>query len=312
MVFSHGRPIKLAGILYLHIIHRGRLTGAQINNFKLFSKFCGDHALQNVIFATTMWDFVIEEDGHRREKELRGIYWKPMIELGSQVARFRKTHESAWEIVRQFRGQPEELECDISYLRMWYEVETLGWKHVYRKTMRETMRDQDPKTFASVTPNTPETFSVQLPESTTLLDSTDVQNIPNGPSPSSPLNISSTLVETGSIYSFRSRTTVSTRLGGIMQLWSHPSPNTHETLRAQSFESTTLLPEAVDSAGVTDIVQNIPNSLSPSLPSNLSSTLVETESIYTFCSQTTVSTRVGRIMQLWSNPSRSSSVETLE
>jgi hypothetical protein len=76
-------------------------------------------------------------------------------------------------------------------------------------------------------------------------------------------------------------------------------------------ESTTLLPEAVVSTGVTDIVQNTPNSPPPSLPPIISSTLEETESIYSFDSQTTVSTCVGRVVHLWSNPSPSSSVESL-
>jgi hypothetical protein len=63
-------------------------------------------------------------------------------------------------------------------------------------------------------------------------------------------------------------------------------------------ESTTPLAEVVV-ASVTDIVQNIPNSPSPPLPLSRSSTLAATGSIFSFCSQTTVSTCVGRIMRLW-------------
>jgi hypothetical protein len=63
-------------------------------------------------------------------------------------------------------------------------------------------------------------------------------------------------------------------------------------------ESTALLPEAVVT-GVTDIVHNIPNSPSPSLPLSRSSTLAVTGSIFSFSSQTTVSTCIGRIIRLW-------------
>jgi hypothetical protein len=67
-----------------------------------------------------------------------------------------------------------------------------------------------------------------------------------------------------------------------------------ETLRPMLFKSTTLLPEAVVSTSTTNIVQNVPNSPSPSPSPSGYSTLVETGSTLSSCSQTTVSTRVGR------------------
>jgi hypothetical protein len=67
-----------------------------------------------------------------------------------------------------------------------------------------------------------------------------------------------------------------------------------ETLRPMLFKSTTLLPEAVVSTDTTNIVQNIPNSPSPFPSPSGYSTLVETGSTLTSCSQTLVSAHVGR------------------
>jgi hypothetical protein len=80
----------------------------------------------------------------------------------------------------------------------------------------------------------------------------------------------------------------------LLAEFSSPFPD-RRPLSYSVIESTTLPPEAVV-AGVTD---NIPNSPSPSLPLIRSSTLAATGSIFSFYSQTTVSTCVGKIMRLW-------------
>jgi hypothetical protein len=58
-------------------------------------------------------------------------------------------------------------------------------------------------------------------------------------------------------------------------------------------------------------VPDAPSSPNPSLLPSRPSTFVETGSIVSFSSQTTVSTGVGRTKSLWRNPSPSSSVESL-
>jgi Sec-independent protein translocase protein TatA len=68
----------------------------------LFEKLCGKGAYQNVILTTTMWDKIDESMGSMREEELRKTYWKAMVSVGSGLARFRNTHDSAWEIVARF------------------------------------------------------------------------------------------------------------------------------------------------------------------------------------------------------------------
>jgi hypothetical protein len=61
--------------------------------------------LENVILVTTMWDEVEEDEGSQREEELKGKYWKAMIDQGSMAARHHGTLDSAWEIVEHFTTQ---------------------------------------------------------------------------------------------------------------------------------------------------------------------------------------------------------------
>ena len=100
----HGN-VTLAGILYFHRISDNRTTGRPLKHLRMFRKLCGRMTLENVILVTTMWDEVEEEEGHEREEELRGKYWKAMIDQGSVSARYHGTLDSAWDIVEHFTTQ---------------------------------------------------------------------------------------------------------------------------------------------------------------------------------------------------------------
>ena len=102
--FRYKRDIKLAGILYLHRISDNRVSGAPLQNLRIFERLCGRDALQNVILTTTMWDTVDAETGLRREEELRSGYWKGMINQGSKTFRYRNTRDSAWDILDSVIG----------------------------------------------------------------------------------------------------------------------------------------------------------------------------------------------------------------
>jgi len=95
----YNREILLAGVVYLHRISDARMAGTPWKNLQLFTNLCGNYAIRNVVFATTMWDTVKPEVGSRREDELRTKYWKEMMENGCKIARFDKTFKSAWEII---------------------------------------------------------------------------------------------------------------------------------------------------------------------------------------------------------------------
>ncbi|KAF7983545.1 hypothetical protein HWV62_21116 [Athelia sp. TMB] len=117
---TYRRKILLQGILYLHRITDNRMSASALRNSDMFRHLCGDAGLANVILVTTMWDSVSEktsaaQDGYldmleRREAELREFFWQSMVNHGSQTARFHRTHESAWDVLGQLKGDPRPIQ----------------------------------------------------------------------------------------------------------------------------------------------------------------------------------------------------------
>ncbi|KAF6824170.1 hypothetical protein CPLU01_11017 [Colletotrichum plurivorum] len=100
--------VKLHGIIYMHRITDRRLGGSARQNLVMFKKLCGQDAFKNVILATTMWEDVKEEQGNKREEELkkRPEFWGEMINKGSTVFRHQNTQESALNLVKYFLEKP--------------------------------------------------------------------------------------------------------------------------------------------------------------------------------------------------------------
>lgn len=71
-------------------------------SLRMFGKLCGENPADKVIFVTTMWDNISKDKGEEREEELRKTYWRPMIELGAQTARFLQNNQDcAQNIVKR-------------------------------------------------------------------------------------------------------------------------------------------------------------------------------------------------------------------
>ena len=68
---------------------------------RMFRKLVGEDAFKSVILATTFWEKVSEDQGTKRENELRtkDDYWGRMVEQGSQMTRLQNTRESGLEIL---------------------------------------------------------------------------------------------------------------------------------------------------------------------------------------------------------------------
>ena len=92
---------KLAGIIYIHRISDERFSGISVRNFKMFRKLCGESTLKNVVLVTNMWGKVEQAVGEARERELAGVYFKPALDKGAQLARHHNTTQSSHDIVRQ-------------------------------------------------------------------------------------------------------------------------------------------------------------------------------------------------------------------
>jgi hypothetical protein len=60
-------------------------------NLRMFRKLCGESALKNVCIATTNWSRVTQEEGDKRERELREspYLFKPLLDAGAQLFRWQ-------------------------------------------------------------------------------------------------------------------------------------------------------------------------------------------------------------------------------
>lgn len=84
---TYDEGLLLSGIIYLHRVTDFRMEGPSLKNLRIMKKLCGEGSLVNVVLATTMWEKVSEEEGARREGELKQKFWKEMIGYGSTVRR---------------------------------------------------------------------------------------------------------------------------------------------------------------------------------------------------------------------------------
>ena len=99
------------------------MAGTPLRNVHIFEQLCGQE-FSTIVLTTTMWDEVDLEIGEQREKELREIYWKSMIDRGSTVKRFLSTPASAFDLLRPMLSRAN----DIQTLRLQEEVADLGTK----------------------------------------------------------------------------------------------------------------------------------------------------------------------------------------
>ncbi|KAF9004213.1 P-loop containing nucleoside triphosphate hydrolase protein [Cyathus striatus] len=110
LAVSYTKDMKLAGVIYLHEISQTRMLGTTRKNLEMFHKLCGDDALSSVVLGTTKWSEVAQDVGDKRVKQLRDNFWKDMIEKGSDVFKFEKTNQSAWNMVNHLLQKHKDVE----------------------------------------------------------------------------------------------------------------------------------------------------------------------------------------------------------
>ena len=77
----------------------------------MFRGLCGDTTLKNVVLVTNMWGEVSSEEGQDRENQLSTNFFKPVLDLGAQMARHDRTVKSAHDIIRGImKNHPEALQ----------------------------------------------------------------------------------------------------------------------------------------------------------------------------------------------------------
>ena len=82
------------------------MPGAHFRALYSFRELCGYQACRNVLFVTTMWDMIREDEeglGKETEGQLTGRFWRGMIRSGaSTTSQYRNTPQSAWEALDDF------------------------------------------------------------------------------------------------------------------------------------------------------------------------------------------------------------------
>lgn len=101
---AYKQEMKLSGIIYLHPISDNRVTHHTTKNLEMFRKLTGEKNLKNVVLATSMWDRVAQDEGTRREEELKSKFWKLLLAMGAKTVRHNDTPESAHTIASMLLG----------------------------------------------------------------------------------------------------------------------------------------------------------------------------------------------------------------
>ena len=99
---TYGYDIRLSGIIHLHQISSARMTDPAIRQLRFLSKIWGPSMLPSVAMVTTMWDNTDPKIGAARERELKSIFWLPLLERGNIYCRLDNSRGSALLIIETF------------------------------------------------------------------------------------------------------------------------------------------------------------------------------------------------------------------
>ncbi|KAK2466550.1 hypothetical protein APHAL10511_001412 [Amanita phalloides] len=92
---------KLNGLIYLQRISDPRFGGQSSRNLKMFRHLCGTRAYENVVVLTTFWDQLPnEQEGAKREEQLKTRFFDDLVEGGARFMRHDGTIESARDVLR--------------------------------------------------------------------------------------------------------------------------------------------------------------------------------------------------------------------
>lgn len=90
MQASYGEGALVSGIIHLHSITNSRMTGSSTDITFLFRKRCGVNNTNKVLFVTSRWDLVPQDQSVSRPGG-KPLYWTNGME---QYYRERRSHRS--------------------------------------------------------------------------------------------------------------------------------------------------------------------------------------------------------------------------
>lgn len=103
--YIRSRNLKIVAVIYLHRITERKVTGSTRLNLRMLRAMCGEHYIQNIVFASTVWGTVSETSmaaTELRETEINTSksFWGDMLDRGAGYERWTGTAESARAIVQ--------------------------------------------------------------------------------------------------------------------------------------------------------------------------------------------------------------------
>ncbi|KIP04286.1 hypothetical protein PHLGIDRAFT_129624 [Phlebiopsis gigantea 11061_1 CR5-6] len=139
---TYEKGYRLHGLVYMHPITDVRAGASTRQHLAMFQQLCGANAMQNVVFATSMWNQLQLSDiakGISREEELKcsPSLLRPMLDQGAHLRRYHNTGSSAKEILTLLAHKPattlriqEELIIDHTDILDTLAAKCLfdGWK----------------------------------------------------------------------------------------------------------------------------------------------------------------------------------------
>lgn len=89
------------------------MPGSIYKDPKTFSRLGGDIPLCRARLVTTMWDIAKDVGAaKKREMQLKGDFWRKLIDEGAVARRFDNSHKCAWEIVEDLISLGQNGEAD--------------------------------------------------------------------------------------------------------------------------------------------------------------------------------------------------------
>ncbi|KAF8884208.1 P-loop containing nucleoside triphosphate hydrolase protein, partial [Gymnopilus junonius] len=102
------KKAELGGVIYLHDISDHSFPGMAQRNLEMLQHLSKRDIVNNVVLGTTKWTLTSLDVGDERQKQLRNVYWKPLLEMGSQIRPFHDSFESAWGFIDDIIASLEE------------------------------------------------------------------------------------------------------------------------------------------------------------------------------------------------------------
>ena len=97
----YGEGSKLSGVIYIHRISDERVTGIAGWDFGIFRELCDDTTLKNLVLVTNVWSRASRDIGEAVESELAGTLFRPALDEGAQMIRYRNNAQYTHNIIRK-------------------------------------------------------------------------------------------------------------------------------------------------------------------------------------------------------------------